>query len=296
MLRPMALALALIAATWAPAMAATGPVTEEEAHAIGVDAYLYFYPLVTMDVTRKQLTNEEPKPGGIGGPMNRFANVGAFPTADMRVVVRPNFDTLYSSGWLDLTKEPMIVSAPDTDGRYYLLPMLDMWTDVFASPGWRTTGTQAGKFLVTPPGWTGTVPDGMTQIRAPTPYVWIIGRTKTDGPADYDAVHKIQAGYEITPLSQWGGEPTAPEVKIDPSVDMKTPPKIQVDTMPADKYFAYAAELLKLHPPHITDQPIIAQLKRIGFEVGKSFDLDKVSALVTGGGFHLPVSASPFGA
>ena len=120
MLRPMALALALIAATLAPAMAATEPVTEEEAHAIGVDAYLYFYPIVTMDVTRKQLTNEEPKPGGIGGPMNRFANVGAFPTADMRVVVRPNFDTLYSSGWLDLTKEPMIVSAPDTDGRYYL--------------------------------------------------------------------------------------------------------------------------------------------------------------------------------
>ena len=283
MLRPIALALALMAATLAPAMAATGPVTEEEAHAIGVDAYLYFYPILTMDVTRKQLTNEEPKPGGIGGPMNRFANVGAFPAADMRVVVRPNFDTLYSSGWLDLTKEPMVVSAPDTDGRYYLLPMLDMWTDVFASPGWRTTGTKVGNFLVTPPGWTSTVPDDMTQIQAPTPYVWIIGRTKTDGPADYDAVHKIQAGYKITPLSQWGGEPTAPEVKIDPSVDMKTPPKIQVDTMPADKYFAYAAELLKLHPPHITDQPIIAQLKRIGFEVGKSFDLDKADPAVKKG-------------
>ena len=283
MLRPIALALALIAATLAPAMAATGPVTEEEAHAIGVDAYLYFYPIVTMDLTRKQLTNQEPTPGGIGGPMNSFANVGAFPTADMRVVVRPNFDTLYSSGWLDLTKEPMVVSAPDTDGRYYLLPMLDMWTDVFASPGWRTTGTKAGNFLVTPPGWTGTVPDGMTQIQAPTPYVWIIGRTKTDGPADYDAVHKIQAGYKITPLSQWGREPTAPEVKIDPSVDMKTPPKIQVDTMPADKYFAYAAELIKLHPPHITDQPIIAQLKRIGFEVGKSFDLDKADPAVKKG-------------
>jgi hypothetical protein len=283
MLRPIALALALIAATLAPAMAATGTVTEEEAHAIGVDAYLYFYPILTMDVTRKQLTNEEPKPGGIGGPMNRFANVGAFPTADMRVVVRPNFDTLYSSGWLDLTKEPMVVSAPDTDGRYYLLPMLDMWTDVFASPGWRTTGTKVGNFLVTPPGWTSTVPDDMTQIQAPTPYVWIIGRTKTDGPADYDAVHKIQAGYKITPLSQWGGESTAPEVKIDPSVDMKTPPKIQVDTMPADKFFAYAAELLKLHPPHITDQPIIAQLKRIGFEVGKSFDLDKADPAVKKG-------------
>ena len=289
----------LLAAAGAPA--AMAAVTEEEAHAIGVDAYLYFYSPVTMDLTRKQLTNQEPTPGGIGGPMNRFANVGAFPTADMRVVVRPNFDTLYSSGWLDLTKEPMVVSAPDTGGRYYLLPMLDMWTDVFASPGWRTTGTGAGNFLVTPPGWRPDLrekfveefrlPDNTQRIDAPTPYVWIIGRTKTDGPADYDAVHKIQAGYKITPLSQWGKEPVPPEVKIDPSIDMKTPPKVQVDTMPAAKFFAYAAELLKLHPPHITDQPIIARLKRIGFEVGKSFDLDKADPAVQKGLASAPEDA-----
>jgi hypothetical protein len=113
------------------------PITGEEAHAISVDAYLYFYSIVTMDITRKQLTNVE-RPTGIQSPMNTFANIPAYPTADMRVVVRPNFDTLYSSAWLDLTKEPMVVSVPDTGGRYYLLPMLDMWTDVFASPGWRT--------------------------------------------------------------------------------------------------------------------------------------------------------------
>ena len=233
--------------------------------------------------------------------MNSFANVGAFPTADMRVVVRPNFDTLYSSGWLDLTKEPMVVSVPDTGGRYYLLPMLDMWTDVFASPGWRTTGTGAGNFLVTPPGWRPDLrekfveefrlPDNTQRIDAPTPYVWIIGRTKTDGPADYDAVHKIQDGYKITTLSQWGKEPVAPEVKIDPSIDMKTPPKVTVDTMPAGKFFAYAAELLKLHPPHITDQPIIARLKRIGFEVGKSFDLDKADPAVQKGLASAPEDA-----
>jgi hypothetical protein len=266
-------------------------ITEDEARALGVDAYLYFYPIVTMDVTRKQLTNQEPGPGSIGGPANRFANIPAFPTADMRAVVRPNFDTLYSSGWLDLTKEPMVVSAPDTDGRYYLLPMLDMWTDVFASPGWRTTGTEAANFLVTPPGWTGSVPDGMTRIDAPTPYVWIIGRTKTDGPSDYDAVHKIQAGYKITPLSQWGNETVEPEFKPDPSIDMKTPPKVQVDTMPADKFFAYAAELLKLHPPHLTDQPIIARLKRVGFEPGKSFDLDKADTAVKAAFAAAPESA-----
>ena len=154
--RALALAMALL---FIPMLAPKAKaITEEEAHAIGVDAYLYFYSPITMDLTRKQLTNQEPSPGGIGGPMNRFANVGAFPTADMRVVVRPNFDTLYSSGWLDLTKEPMVVSVPDTGGRYYLLPMLDMWTDVFASPGWRTTGTKAGNFLLVPPSWNGNVP------------------------------------------------------------------------------------------------------------------------------------------
>jgi hypothetical protein len=174
----------------------------------------------------------------------------------------------------------MVVSVPDTGGRYYLLPMLDMWTDVFASPGWRTTGTQAGNFLITPRGWNGTVPAGFAQIEAPTPYVWIIGRTKTDGPPDYDAVHKIQAGYKITPLSEWGKPAKLVGVKIDPSIDMKTPPKIQVDTMKGGDYFAYAAELLKLQPPHLTDEPIIAQMKRIGIEPGKSFDIGKVDPVV----------------
>jgi hypothetical protein len=276
----LALGLLLAPAISLAAKAEAGPVTEEEAHAIGVEAYLYLYPLVSVDITRRQATNIEPgkKPGF--GPANMFHSFAEFPTAEFKTVVRPNFDTLYSSAFLDLTKEPVVVSAPDTGGRYYLLPMLDAWSDVFASPGWRTTGTQAGNFFVTPPDWSGDVPSGMTRISAPTPYVWIIGRTKTDGPADYDAVHKIQAGYKITPLSQWDKAPVPPTVTIDPTVDMKTPPKDQVDTMPADKFFTYAADLLKVIPPHLTDQPIIARLKRIGFEVGKSFDIDKADPAV----------------
>jgi hypothetical protein len=259
---------------------AADPITAQEAHAIGVDAYVYFYPLLSMDVTRKQFTNVEPGKVFGKGPMNMFVNVPEYPPADFKGVVRSNFDTLYSIAWLDLTREPLIVSAPDTGGRFYLLPMLDMWTDVFASPGSRTTGTAAGNFLVTPPGWSGTVPDGFTRLAAPTPYLWVIGRTKTDGPADYDAVHKIQAGYNVTPLSRWGKAPEPVTVTIDPSVEMNTPPKIQVDTMAAGKYFAYAAELLKLHPPHDTDQPIIAQMRRIGIEPGKSFDFDKLDPAV----------------
>jgi hypothetical protein len=266
------------------------PITEEDAHAIAVDAYVYFYSPVTMDITRKQFTNVE-HAEGIHAPMNTFANIPAYPTADMRVVVRPNFDTLYSLAWLDLTKEPVVVSVPDTGGRYYLLPMLDMWTDVFASPGWRTTGTQAANFLVTPPDWAGSMSEDMQQIKAPTPYVWIIGRTKTDGPPDYDAVHKIQAGYKITLLSRWGKTPEPVTGKVDPGVDMKTPPKIQVDTMPVDKYFAYAAELLKVNPPHMTDEPIVARMKRIGIEPGKDFDFAKLDQAVKKALARVPADA-----
>lgn len=275
-----ALFLTVLTSTLSGDLLAAQPVTEQEAHSIGVEAYLYLYPLVTMDLTRKQSTNVEPGKEIGKGPMNTFSNAPEYPPANFKVVVRPNFDTLYSTAWLDITREPQVVSVPDTGGRYYLLPMLDMWSDVFASPGWRTTGTQAGNFLVVPQGWGGTVPPGFTRIDAPTPYVWIIGRTKTDGPPDYDAVHKIQAGYKITALSDWGKPPRPVEVKIDPAVDMKTPPKTQVDTMPADKYFAYAAELMKLHPPHVTDQPIVARMKRIGIEAGKGFDFGKLDPVV----------------
>src|SRR5580692_11215584 len=232
---------------------AQSAVAEQEAQSIAVDAYIYFYPLILMDITRKQSTNIEPGKEFGKGPMNTFVNVPEYPPADFKGVVRSNFDTLYSASWLDMTKEPVVITVPDTGGRYYLLPMLDMWTDVFASPGWRTTGTKAGTFLVAPAGWRPDLrdkfvdefklPKDTQRIEAPTPYVWVIGRTKTDGPADYDAVHKIQAGYKVSLLSEYGKTPKPMEFKIDPSVDMKTPPKVQVDTMTAGVYFGNAAEL-----------------------------------------------------
>ncbi len=286
------LGLAIISAlASAPAAAAPPALTEREAHDIGVAAYVYFYPLVTMDVTRRQFTNIAPGKELGKGPMNMFVSIPTYPPADFKGVVRPNFDTLYSIAWLDLTKEPMVVSAHDAGGRYYLLPMLDLWTDVFASPGWRTTGTQAADYLVTPPHWSGAVPAGMTRISAPTPYVWIIGRTKTDGPADYDAVHKIQGGYKVTPLSNWGKAAEPVPAPIDPNVDMKTPPKTLVDSMPADRFFAYAADLIKTNPPHVTDQPMMAQLRKIGLEPGKSYDLDKADPQVRAGLANVPEDA-----
>jgi hypothetical protein len=167
--------------------------------------------------------------------------------------------------------------------------MLDMWSDVFASPGWRTTGTAAGDFLIVFQGWRPELrgaklleefklPAGTQIIEAPTPHVWIIGRTKTDGPADYAAVHKIQDGYKITPASQWGKPAQTKAFTPDPSIDMKTEPKVQADRMTTEQFLTLGAELMKLHPPHATDQPIVARMRRIGFEVGKTYDPTKIPA------------------
>lgn len=165
--------------------------------------------------------------------MNMFVNVPVSPSVGLKGVMHSNLDSLYSIAWLDLTQEPLIIAAPKSGARFYLLPMLDMWNNVFASPGWRTTGKQAGPFLVTPPGWTGTVPAGLSQLPAPASLVWIIGRARSSRAADYAAVQKIQAGYTVTPLSQMGKKSVPVSVKVEPVMDMKTSPKIQVDTLSA---------------------------------------------------------------
>lgn len=247
--------------------------TEEEAYAIALESYFYFYPMMSMEATRKQCTNLPvgARPGF--GPANLFSHMRAYPEADFRAVVRPNFDTLYSVVWLDLRQEPQVVTTPDTKGRYYLLPMLDMWSDVFAAPGWRTSGTKEQKYLITTRGFQGNVPKDLKVIEAPTPFVWVIGRIKTDGPSDYGAVHAIQDGLHVTPLSAWGKK--APEIvaNIDDSIDMKKPPLETVNEMPAAVYFSQAAELLKLYAPHATDWSIINRMSRLGLVPGESFNL-----------------------
>lgn len=167
------------------------------------DAYIYAYPLILQDWTRLQTSNFARSDAFPHAPPNRFAHARAFPPADMKVVIRMNVDTLYSTAWLDLGPEPVVLSVAATE-RYFMLPMLSLWTDVFAVAGTRTTGrNRAVDFLVAGPKWLGDVPAGLELIKAPTRYMGIIGRTQTNGPSDYETVHKVQDHYKLTPLSAW---------------------------------------------------------------------------------------------
>lgn len=261
---------------------AEGDAKEKEALKAGVEAVVYGLPLVIMDITKNKTTNVT-MPEDFAAPINQFVNVRAFPDASFKDVVRANVDTLYSSAFLDLSADPIVLSVPDTHGRYYLMPMLDAWTNVFASPGKRTTGTKAGQFAITGPGWKGALPKGVTEIKAPTNIVWIIGRTQTNGPKDYLAVHKIQDGYKLTPLSTFGKPYPPPAGKVDSNIDMKTPPVEQLQKMSAETFFSRMAALLKSNPPPASEAPVLDKLKAIGIVPGETLDPSKLDPAVAKG-------------
>ena len=146
----------------APANAA---LTQQAANKAATDAYEFGFPIVLMDVTKTQATNVAKPTTTSAAPLGQFSNIPAFPPPENHAVVAPNADTLYSVAWVNLAREPMILHVPDYKGRYFLMPMLDMWTNVFQSPGSRTGYEKGGNFAVVGPGWSGTLPSGLTKFK-----------------------------------------------------------------------------------------------------------------------------------
>lgn len=245
---------------------------------LATDAYVYGYPLVTMEMTRRIMTNVA-APAGTRAPMGQFARIREYPNAAFRDVTAPNADTLYTIAWADVGKEPWVLSLPDMKGRYYLFPLLDGWTTVFQSPGSRTTGTGAQTYAITGPGWTGTLPAGVTEYKSPTSLVWMLGRIYCTGtPEDYAAVHALQDQCKLVPLSAWGKDYTPPAGTVDPKVDMKTAVREQVNALDAASYFTLLAELMKTNPPTPADADTVARFARIGLVPGQDFDKTKLKA------------------
>jgi hypothetical protein len=247
------------------------------------DAYIYAYPLVTMELTRRVSTNVV-APAGSFAPMGQFAKLRSYPDATFTTVTAPNADTLYTIVWLDLSKEPWVINIPDLHGRYALFPMLDGWTDVFQVPGKRTTGTGAQKYGLTGPGWSGTLPSGVTEYKAPTNMVWVLGRIYCTGtPDDYKAVHALQDQMSAVPLSSYGKSYTPAPGVVDSAIDGKTAVREQVNAMDGATYFKLFAELLKSNPPNADDAPMVAKLATLGIVPGQDFDASKLDAAIAAG-------------
>lgn len=256
--------------------ASAQPATDQGAAA--VQAYIYGYPLVTMELTRRSFTNVA-APDGKSAPMGYFVNVPKYPSASDKRVTAPNADTLYSTAWIDVGKEPYILHVPDEHDRFYLMPMLDGWTTVFADPGKRTTGTEAADFAITGPGWKGTLPAGIkAAYQSSTAIVWVLGRTYSSGtPADYAAVNAIQAQYKLTPLSSYGKAYTPPPGSVNPAWESNKPVREQVDAMDGATYFKLLGALMKTNPPVAADAPMVATMATIGLVPGQDFDPAKLS-------------------
>ncbi len=287
--RRSAMRIAVIVALMAWASGASsqegilGHIREFETRETAIAAYIYGYPLVTMELTRRVMSNVAASEG-TRAPMGQFVRMRSYPTAEYRDVTAPNADTLYTTAWLDVSKEPWVLSIPDMNGRYFLFPMLDGWTDVFQVPGKRTTGTGAQTYAITGPGWSGTLPPGVKQYKSPTALVWILGRIYCTGtPEDYAAVHALQDKVSVAPLSAYGKPYTPAAGAVDPKVDMKTAVREQVDALDGVAFFTLLAQLMKTNPPARADAPMLAKLAKIGVVPGSDFDAAKLDAAVVDG-------------
>jgi hypothetical protein len=267
-LKPIRCALALLAliASTNFNMLAQNP-NSDNVQQIAERAYIYAYPLVLLEETLRVM------------PPNHLVHVSAFPDASFRLIVRPNADTLYTNAWIDVSKEPMLLHVSDSAGRFYLLQFMDAWTETFADPGKRTTGTKEAWFAITGPGWHGQLPPNVTRLDAPTNQVWLLGRTQTSGSSDYDNVHMFQHGMRLVPLSHFPGQdaPTSPLPESRKPPAGPTPPE-RVKAMDAVQFFTAFANAMKTNPPHADDAAMVKELAGIGLIPGNDFDASKLTA------------------
>ncbi len=172
---------------------------------------IYYWPLILLDMYKREILTK----GGVDGPVpiNTLYTVPAAIFADpfhaapasaskLLTNTGTNHDTLYAVGWLDLRKGPQILHVPDMAGRYYSVQFTDPSNNTnFAYVGKRTTGTKAGDYLITGPGWKGQVPGGMPQISSPNNAVLVVGRTFVESDSDLPAAYELARQIQLTPLS-----------------------------------------------------------------------------------------------
>jgi hypothetical protein len=253
---------ALLALAIAAVIVAGALYAKSEQIVLGAEAYIFGYPLVMMDVTRANAALTL-------GPENHLRRVRRFPDADSRDVVRLNVDTLYTSAFIDMAKGPWVFEMAANEERYELMPLMDGWTNVIATPGTRSTGTAGGRFLLAGPGWQGRAPEGLTLVRSPTQIVWLLGRTQTNGVADYPVVHRLQDGLALRTLAAWQAGRHEPPPAWTPATVKPIPPIAQMQAMSTESFFTRLALLLVNNPPAAADGPMMVKLARIGIAPGQ---------------------------
>lgn len=245
-----------------------------EAISIAKDAYTYGLPLVLMDISRRQQTNVPGTTGGSGAPMNQLNLKSGFPTADDTLVVAPNADTYYCTAWGDFSEGPLVFQMPDPNGRYYVMPFLDAFTNVDTSLSERTGFANGGTFFIKRAGDPTQAPDTMHTLTISTSFFWLLGRIQCNGTVDGDtAVIPLQNKMKLVPYQYWGQAYTPPANTPDPTIPKGSPNDI-VENMPIDSFFNYLNRLLgKNQPLPTADAAALASFAKIGVGPGLTFNL-----------------------
>ena len=251
-------------------------------YSLAVQACIYAWPLFEMQRMRSA-TSARKAPGlGYAGDSpespqrwcNLFTHERELLTAGKSRVVMPNNDTLYANAWLDLSAGPLVISVPDTSGRYYVLGFLDYYTNAFAHVGTRTTGNAAGHILVTGPGWQGETPPEFSapghHVKSATDWVWIIGRILVDGPADVATVNALQDQFAMTPLDDWRTGRAGQPWRFDSRFQARAP-------LSSERFAVMVNDALRTCPPPAADALLVAQFSAIGIGADTPADLSELA-------------------
>jgi hypothetical protein len=229
---------------------------------------MYALPLVIMDLTREHFFAD---PIAVDATPNRFLHIPVLGNPTFRSVVRPNVDTLYSTAWVDLTAEPVLLTVPPSDGRYYMVQCMDAWTNVFAAPGIRTLGNQRKTFALVGPGWQGKLPDGVEAVRVPTRMGWVLGRIYVRDAADLGAARVFQRQLDLRPMSgindaSYAGVYPRPR---DPNAQPRKIMRDLLRDMDPAAFYERFSNLTSANPPAPADAPFIARvLQPLGLTPG----------------------------
>jgi hypothetical protein len=245
-----------------PQTAVPPPADDPDLAARAEDAAMYALPLVIMDLTHEQFFAD---PVMADATPNRFVHIPILANPTFRSVVRPNVDTLYSTAWVDVGAEPVLLTVPASAGRYYLIQCMDAWTNVFSAPGIRTLGDRAASYALVGPDWHGQLPAGTEPgteiVRAPTRMVWVLGRVYVRDPADLSAARTFQRQLDLRPASRAGdaGYRAALPHPRDPSATRRIMRDLLRDLGPA-AFFERFSRLTADNPPAADDAPFIASV------------------------------------
>ena len=249
-------------------------VTPEQARAIAKEAYIYGFPMVdNYRVMYSYFVNKDDQE--YKGGWNEIHNTARVYTPEDKAIQTPNSDTPYSSIGADLRAEPLVLTVPPIEqDRYFSLQFIDLYTYNMAYVGSRTTGNGGGKYLLAGPNWKGDKPEGINEvIRSDTDLALVLYRTQLLGPSDIDQVKKIQAGYQVQPLSAYLNQPPPAPA---PAIDF-VPPLTADQQKTSPQFFEILNFVMQFAPMLPSEKDLRARFETIGIGPERNFAADKLT-------------------